>query len=79
VTEISVQKLVTIYLNDGEYSRTSHGTVQQHLAEDLKNGWIVKTMVPVGSSVGFGAGGETLSSGGGEVKGWLAVLLEKLG
>ena len=68
-----MQKLVTIYFND-ENSAT-HG-VQEHLSNFLRDGWRIATMVPLGSSVG--SGGNEYHPEEGKVKGWLAVLLEKL-
>jgi hypothetical protein len=69
-----VQKLVTIYLDnhaymDGRWFKGSHadkhGFVEEHLKDDLKDGW------RIGSVVGFG-GADGLNG-----RGWLAVVLEK--
>jgi hypothetical protein len=70
-----MQKLVTIYLDNGAYARgkmlvTSyhdmHGLVEEHLTNFLAEGWSIKTLTA------FGGNSEALS-----VRGWLAVVLEK--
>jgi len=67
-----MQKLVTIYFDD---SHAANGGVTEHLNDQLRDGWKVVTMVPVGSSVG--SGGDQYHPEEGKAKGWLAVLLEK--
>jgi len=69
-----VQKLVTIYLDshaymDGKWIKGSHadkhGFVEEHLRDELAEGWKVVSL--------FGLGGvEGMHS-----RGWLAVVLEK--
>ena len=67
-----MQKLITVYLRDNVgNSPTSHGSVQEHLDDYLKEGWEVKNMVPVGS---VACGGDTSTT---KVAGWLSILLEK--
>jgi hypothetical protein len=70
-----VQKLVTIYLDNGTYGQgkmivTSyadmHGVVEEHLKAELAHGWTVKALH------GFGGNSESLS-----VRGWIVVVLEK--
>jgi len=70
-----MQKLVTIYLDNGAYKRdhmivTSysdlHGQVEEHLGEYLKDGWTIQSVT------GFGGNSEALT-----VRGWLAVVLQK--
>jgi hypothetical protein len=52
-----------------------YGEVKEHLDDYLKDGWVVKMMVPVGSGHGAGAGEvDGLETG---TCGWLSVLLEK--
>jgi hypothetical protein len=69
-----MQKLITIYLDNHAYMGTkwvkgSHGDkhcfVEEHLKDELKDGWKIVSMC------GFG-GGESINS-----QGWLAVVLEK--
>lgn len=75
-----MQKLVTIFLSYDidQYGKANqhHGAIQEHLSAHLADGWIVKTMVPVGTSAGAGSGMERFP-GFCITKGWLAVLLEK--
>jgi hypothetical protein len=66
------QKLVTVALSE----ITRHGLVEDHLADLLRAGWRVLSLVPVGAGFGDGFDG---SSPQGCVQGWLAVLLEKQG
>ncbi len=70
-----MQKLVTVYLDNSAYGhgRTfitnfadQHGLVEEHLRDDLKDGWRIKAIH------GFGGNSEGLS-----VRGWVVVLLEK--
>jgi hypothetical protein len=70
-----MQKLVTIYLDNGAYGRgkmlvTSyddmHGMVEEHLAKYLADGWSIKTLTALGGN------SDALS-----VRGWVAVVLEK--
>lgn len=69
------QKLVTIYLDNSAYGKgkvligsygDKHGLVEEHLSDELAQGWKVKTIRC------FGGGSEGLS-----VRGWITVLLEK--
>lgn len=69
-----MQKLVTIYFNNREEG-FRYREVHEHLDDYLKDGWIVKMMMPVGSSYGAG-GGDTYRFEEGTC-GWLSVLLEK--
>jgi hypothetical protein len=70
-----MQKLVTIYLDNSAYKQDhmivtsyadKHGAIEEHLAEYLKDGWIIA------SAAGFGGNSEGLI-----VRGWLAVVLQK--
>lgn len=70
-----MQKLLTIYLDNGAYKQDHmivthyadvHGLVQEHLADHLSAGWRVVSIA------GFGGNSESLA-----VRGWLAVVLEK--
>lgn len=69
-----MQKLVTIYLDSGAYAggawlkagfADKHGLVEEHLADDLRDGWRVVSMTKIGGVEGM------------FVRGWLAVVLEK--
>ena len=69
-----MQKLVTIYLDTGAYIGDSwvkasfadrHGHVEEHLADDLRDGWRVVSVTAFGGTDGINA------------RGWLAVVLEK--
>jgi hypothetical protein len=69
-----VQKLVTIYLDshvymDGKWIKGSHadkhGFIEEHLRDELAEGWKVVSL--------FGFGGVE----GMQARGWLAVVLEK--
>ena len=70
-----MQKLVTIYLDNGAYARgkmlvTSyhdmHGLVEEHLANYLADDWSVKSLTAFGGN-----------SDGLAVRGWIAAVLEK--
>lgn len=70
-----MQKLATIYLDSMAYAKgkllvgslaDKHGLVEEHLRDDLPNGWIVKAI--------HGIGGHDESVG---IRGWVIVLLEK--
>ena len=70
-----MQKLVTIYLNNMAYGKgkmlvgsfaEKHGLVEEHLKDDLANGWRIVNIF------GFGGSAEVVA-----VRGWLAVVLEK--
>jgi hypothetical protein len=70
-----MQKLVTIYLDNSAYGKgkmivgslaDKHGLVEEHLQDELKEGWIVKAVH------GFGGNSDALS-----VRGWVVALLEK--
>ncbi len=70
-----MQKLVTIYLDNGAYANgrmivTSyaemHGRAEEHLANYLADGWSIKTLTALGGN------SESLT-----VRGWLAAVLEK--
>ena len=70
-----MQKLVTIYLDNGAYARgkmlvTSyddmHGVVEEHLMNYLADGWTIKQLTALGGN-----------SDGLSVRGWIAVVLEK--
>jgi hypothetical protein len=72
-----MQKLVTIYLDSAAYAKgrmivgsfaDKHGFVEEHLRQDLSEGWRVISVS------GFGGDGQGLGA-----KGWLVVLLEKSG
>ena len=69
-----MQKLVTIYLDSGAYAGDAwlkagfsdkHGVVEEHLAEDLRDGWRVVSIKTLGGAEGV------------NIRGWLAVVLEK--
>ena len=69
-----MQKLVTIYLDNGAYGKgkmlvgsyaDKHGLVEEHLAEYLASGWRVNSVSGFGGADGL------------DVKGWLVVLIEK--
>lgn len=70
-----MQKLVTIYLDNANYSKgkiisdpgKSHLLVEEHLTEYLAAGWRISSMT------GFGGGSESMTA----VRGWLGVVLEK--
>lgn len=70
-----MQKLITIYLDSAVYGaekwlgtpvQDKHGIVEEHLSQELKQGWRVVSVN------GFGGAAETQY-----VRGWLVVLLEK--
>ena len=70
-----MQKLVTVYLDNMVYAKgkmivgsyaDKHGLVEEHLQEDLQNGWVIKAIH------GFGGNSDGLS-----VRGWIIALLEK--
>lgn len=68
-----MQKLVTIYLDNAGYGKPrvagcyaeKHGFVEEHLKDDLADGWRVVSF--------FGAGGADSPA----CQAWFAVLLEK--
>ncbi len=68
-----MQKLVTIYLDNTAYGRPKqsgvyadrHGTAEEHLQQELSEGWKIVSVNGLGGSDGTTA------------QGWLAVLLEK--
>ena len=71
-----MQKLVTIYLDNGAYSQGKmlvtgydemHGAVEEHLANYLSDGWSIKSLA------GLGGHSDGLS-----VRGWVAVVLERI-
>jgi hypothetical protein len=72
---MTTEKVLTIYLDREGYRVTgkrspaqSHGVVQEHLEEYLKQGWKVKMIT--------GAGGA--GAGAGEIGcGWVVVVLER--
>ena len=61
------QKLVTVYLDNAVYKKPKemHGQVEEHLQEYLAGGWIIKSLVGIGSGTELYA------------RGWIGVLLEK--
>ena len=70
-----MQKLVTIYLDNSAYGRgkmvvgsyaDKHGVVEEHLQDELKDGWSIKAVH------GFGGNSEGLI-----VRGWVVAVLEK--
>ena len=70
-----MQKLVTIYLDNGAYAQgkllvtsydDKHALVEEHLADYLAQGWSIKQLAA------FGGNSDGLS-----VRGWLAAVLEK--
>ncbi len=70
-----MQKLVTIYLDNGVYGKgkmivgsyaDKHGLVEEHLQDDLQNGWTIKAIHSFGGN-----------SAGLTVRGWVVALLEK--
>jgi hypothetical protein len=70
-----MQKLVTIYLENSAYSKgkmlvasyaDKHGLVEEHLRDDLADGWRVTSLSALGGN-----------SDSIVVRGWLAVVLEK--
>jgi hypothetical protein len=70
-----MQKLVTVYLDNMAYAKgkmivgsfaDKHGLVEEHLQDDLQNGWTVKAIH------GFGGNSDAVNA-----KGWVVVLLEK--
>lgn len=74
MSQITEQKLVTIFLHDSfDQKKGSYGEptsnrlfgVSEHLEEYLKEGWTVKEF-------------KTLGGAGGLLSGWIIVLLEKL-
>jgi hypothetical protein len=71
-----MQRLVTIYLDSQAYLEgrwlagsfgDKHGRVEEHLAEELREGWRVVSVT------GFVGGAE----GAVNARGWFAVVLEK--
>jgi hypothetical protein len=71
----ATQKLVTIYLDNAAYAKGKmlvgsfaerHGTVEEHLAPQLAEGWRIVSIS------GFGGSADNVW-----VRGWFAVLLEK--
>ncbi len=71
----TVQKLVTIYLDNTAYGKgkllvgsfaEKHGLVEEHLSDLLAKGWRVAAIH------GFGGSGEAITA-----RGWTTVLLEK--
>ncbi|MCK5522928.1 MAG: hypothetical protein KAI83_07320 [Thiomargarita sp.] len=65
-----MQKLITIPLDD---DNDDDMKVQEHLTDELEEGWKVVQMIPVGTGVGTND-----DESGGYVAGWIAVLLEKV-
>ena len=72
----SMQKLVTIYLDNSAYSADKwvttsyadkHGLIEEHLQDHLSDGWAVSSLASFGGS----------SSDGFTARGWVVVLLEK--
>ena len=70
-----MQKLVTIYLDNGAYAQgkmivTSyhdrHGLAEEHLANYLADGWTIKQLTALGGN------SDALS-----VRGWIGAVLEK--
>jgi hypothetical protein len=70
-----MQKLVTIYLDSQAYDKGKilagshagkHGSVEEYLQDYLQQGWTIKAIH------GFGGHAESF-----DVRGWVAVLLEK--
>ncbi|MCI0360826.1 MAG: hypothetical protein L0211_20295 [Planctomycetaceae bacterium] len=70
-----MQKLVTIYLDNGAYGQgkmivTSyaemHGLVEEHLANYLSEGWSIKQLQAFGGN-----------SDGLAVRGWIAAVIER--
>lgn len=70
-----MQKLVTIYLDSAVYgdgrfrgmpAQDKHGIVEEHLTEELKQGW------KIASVNCFGGSADSVSA-----RGWLAVVVEK--
>jgi hypothetical protein len=70
-----MQRLVTVYLDNSAYMQgkwitlampDKHGLAEEHLAEDLANGWRVVSLTSFGGST------EGLTA-----RGWVTVLLEK--
>jgi hypothetical protein len=69
-----MQKLVTIYLDTHAYMgdkwvkgshADKHGVAEEHLQDDLKEGWRIVSLFGIGGADGMDA------------RGWLAVVLEK--
>jgi hypothetical protein len=74
--KLTMQKLVTIYLDNTAYAKgkmivgtfaDKHALVEEHLQADLADGWKIVSMT------GFGGGSDTALA----VRGWLAITLEK--
>ena len=68
-----MNKVVTVFLDAQAYQsggifshKVAHGTIEEHLKEDLAAGWTVK-------SADIACGSSEL----GAVRGWLVVVLEK--
>ena len=68
-----MQKLITIYLNDGDKETLG---VREHLSNYFSDGWTIVSITPTGSAVGCG-GDNPRNSQEGKVKSWLAVVIEK--
>ena len=69
-----MQKLVTVYFDNMAYGKgkklvpsfaDNHGLVEEHLQEELRNGWSIKTIHSFGGNADYSA------------RGWIVVLLEK--
>jgi hypothetical protein len=69
-----MQKLVTIYLDNHVYQgdkwfkgshADKHGFVEEHLRDELREGWRIVSLFGFGGAEGIGT------------RGWLAVVLEK--
>lgn len=74
-------KLVTVYLNDYHHGmldarRPHHGDTEEILSDYFADGWTVKTILSVGSSVGSG-GNIRSPNDEGAIKGWIVVQLER--
>jgi len=70
-----MQKLVTIYLDNSAYGKGKmivthyadmHGMVEEHLANELADGWSIKLLQAFGGN-----------SDGLAVRGWIAAVLER--
>ena len=69
------QKLVSMYFNDDHEDKRKEREV---LGDYLCDGWVVKSMIPVGAGVGHSTGSEYAQDAlEGYVSGWALVLLEK--
>jgi hypothetical protein len=67
-----LQKLMSLYLND---NAPEHCQNQELLSDEVRQGWKIVSITPVGSGVATGTGIDQYPDG--YLAGWVVVLLEK--